>query len=304
MRYVDESRQELLISSPQFPALVLAHASWDKAPFHWHAGLELIYAKDCPVMVSLRERTLRLDPGNVFVVPPETMHAIRMMEGDPASTAPHALSVTLNPADMTSVFPNIMQAQRALDYQRCNQQGSRVLAGDCEDLYSLLVEDSPVRYLKANSRFYSLIAKLFGSFVSPDDLRGDSSTRDERTIALVHRYVQTRFMDPLTTTEVARHFGYSREYFSRFFKKYAGVSFREYVNELRLDAACEQLRDADVPIGQVGRMSGFASEKSFRQVFFRKFGCTPDQYRCNERKYADQGWSAEDWPAADLPAEE
>lgn len=30
MRYVDDSKQELLVSTTQFPALVIAHQSYDK----------------------------------------------------------------------------------------------------------------------------------------------------------------------------------------------------------------------------------------------------------------------------------
>lgn len=47
MRYVDDSKQELLVSTTQFPALVIAHQSYDKARYHWHSGLEVLYAKDC-----------------------------------------------------------------------------------------------------------------------------------------------------------------------------------------------------------------------------------------------------------------
>ena len=50
MRYVDDSKQELLVSTTQFPALVIAHQSYDKARYHWHSGLEVLYAKDCPIV--------------------------------------------------------------------------------------------------------------------------------------------------------------------------------------------------------------------------------------------------------------
>lgn len=48
MRYVDDSKQELLVSTMQFPALVIAHQSYDKARYHWHSGLEVLYSKTAP----------------------------------------------------------------------------------------------------------------------------------------------------------------------------------------------------------------------------------------------------------------
>ena len=291
MRYIDDSRQELLVSSPQFPALVLAHDSYDKAPFHWHPGLEVVYAKDCVVAVSLKERMARLAPGEAFVVPAGAMHAVRMLEDDDASSAPRALSVTINPADMASVFPGVMQAQRSIDYERCNRDGAQTLAGECDELYRRLAGNGPARYLAANAGFYALISTIFERYSSLDGLAAAGNGHDEQTVALIYRYVQTRFMEPITTTGVARHFGYSREYFSRFFKRYVGVSFREYVTELRLDVACERLRASDVPAGRIGRMAGFPNEKSFRQAFDRRFGCTPAQYRANEREPGAADWA-------------
>lgn len=286
MRYADASRQELLVSSPQFPALVLVHNTYDKAPFHWHPGFELLYAKDCPLTVSMGETVVYVKPGEVFLVPPSTMHAVNML--DDGAVSPRALSVTINPAEMVSVFPEILRVQQLVNYRDCNMHAS-VLSEESDTLYARLEQPSATRFLSANAAFYVLMTKIFDHFAVLHQMENDTD-REAQTISLIYRFIQNRFLGPLTTTEVARHFGYSREYFSRLFKKYTGVSCKEYITELRLRVACEQLRDSDVSVRQIADMSGFPNEKSLRQVFDRKFGCTPTQYRCNERQNPDRIW--------------
>lgn len=69
MRYVDGSKQELLVSTPQFPALIIAHQEYDSANYHGHSGLEVLYAKDCPVSIGLDGQISILQPGQTRVIP-------------------------------------------------------------------------------------------------------------------------------------------------------------------------------------------------------------------------------------------
>lgn len=95
MRYVDDSKQELLVSTTQFPALVIAHQSYDKARYHWHSGLEVLYAKDCPMSVVVNGAMTVLQPGQAHVIPPEAVHAVHMVKDEDRGTTPQALSVTV-----------------------------------------------------------------------------------------------------------------------------------------------------------------------------------------------------------------
>ena len=102
MRYVDDSKQELLVSTTQFPALVIAHQSYDKARYHWHSGLEVLYAKDCPMSVVVNGAMTVLQPGQAHVIPPEAVHAVHMVKDEDRGTTPQALSVTVNPVEMSA----------------------------------------------------------------------------------------------------------------------------------------------------------------------------------------------------------
>lgn len=278
MRYVDDSKQELLVSTMQFPALVIAHQSYDKARYHWHSGLEVLYAKDCPMSVVVNGAMTVLQPGQAYVIPPEAVHAVRMVKDEDRGTTPQALSVTVNPVEMSAFLPRILQAQRQVDYDRCNRHGGVAFAPLCDEIYDQLVGASQMKYVNANAAFFALMGRIFDDFMQSKAIDGPDDG-DSQSISLIYRYARDHFLSSITTSEAARHFGYSREYFSRLFKKYSGTSFMDYVNELRLKVACERLRMPDADIGQVGRVAGFPNERGFQAAFERKFGLTPGQWR-------------------------
>ena len=135
-----------------------------------------------------------------------------------------------------------------------------------------------MKYVNANAAFFALMGRIFDDFMQSKAIDGPDDG-DSQSISLIYRYARDHFLSSITTSEAARHFGYSREYFSRLFKKYSGTSFMDYVNELRLKVACERLRMPDADIGQVGRVAGFPNERGYQAAFERKFGLTPGQWR-------------------------
>ncbi|MCD8191022.1 MAG: helix-turn-helix transcriptional regulator, partial [Clostridiales bacterium] len=92
-------------------------------------------------------------------------------------------------------------------------------------------------------------------------------------------YLEENYQENLTTKTVSDYFGYSREYFCRLFKRHSNQTFKQYLTELRLNAALRQLRTTDHGVGQIGMDCGFPDEKTFFAAFKRRAGMTPSQYR-------------------------
>lgn len=308
MRYVDESRQELLVTSPRFPALIIAHQGLDSARFHWHPGMELLYARTGRLLVFTGNQSYTLHRGEYMLITPRSMHAVTMAvadDGDGGTVAenasvPQALSVTINPADMAAVYPQILQAQEHLAIDRANAERSDDIADQCERLFAALAGGDSTRFMAANAAFYALMDLIFVRYGTPEQDAIDGVEADDRTIAMVYQYVRGNYMGPLTTSRVARHFGYSREHFSRLFKKYTGSTFRDYLTEVRLLSVCDLLEATGMPVGKVGEVSGFPNEKSLRTFFARKFGCTPSEYRARSRRQGRYAWLDSDRPQADI----
>lgn len=97
-------------------------------------------------------------------------------------------------------------------------------------------------------------------------------------------YIQEHYRDEDICVElVAEQFHISVSYFSKLFNEYVGMTFPEFINDLRLRYAKEMLRaNPDINIKKVAEICGFSTTSYFSSQFKRKFGISPSAAR-NDR---------------------
>ena len=83
--------------------------------------------------------------------------------------------------------------------------------------------------------------------------------------------------------DVARAVNISKGYFSICFRDIVGMTFSDYVRDLKMRAAEEMLRQTGEPIYRIADMLGFQDEKYFSRVFREQKGMTPTDYRESAR---------------------
>lgn len=90
----------------------------------------------------------------------------------------------------------------------------------------------------------------------------------------------------LTINDVAQALGTNRTYLSDYLNHWLGTTFYEYVNAYRIRAVAEQLAQPSctLTIEAVAESCGFNSVSTFRRVFIRRYGCTPNQYKLNPQR--------------------
>ena len=74
----------------------------------------------------------------------------------------------------------------------------------------------------------------------------------------------------------------SPSHFMRWFKQMTGSSFISYLNERRLAAAAERLRQSEDSILSIAEAVGFETLSNFNQQFKKRYGVTPRDYRRGE----------------------
>lgn len=285
MQYVKGTNQELLTTSPQFPALVIAHQGFDKARLHWHEGFEVVYVRRCRATVMKGTQRSMHHAGDVVLIPPCCLHSIELIQDlQQPSAVPQALSVTISPTELLPSYPYITQIQQQLDYDYIGEKDHQQLLKCCEQMFAALISGKQTRFLEANSWFYTMLTNVFDyakplAAANQEDTEDETILQDGRVIRRIRHYVQRHYREPLSTAQVSQKFGYSREHFSRIFSKYSGVTFKDYVTRVRLLAACDLLTNTDMPINQIVRESGFPSSQTMRGSFDREFACTPSEYR-------------------------
>ncbi|WP_120512357.1 AraC family transcriptional regulator [Photobacterium salinisoli] len=92
-------------------------------------------------------------------------------------------------------------------------------------------------------------------------------------------YIHTHLDQPLSVVELAEQSCWSRWQLQRVFNSETGLTLAQYVRELKLSRAAEQLLSSNERILDIALACGFNSEISFIRAFRQMFGCSPGSYK-------------------------
>lgn len=92
-------------------------------------------------------------------------------------------------------------------------------------------------------------------------------------------YIKLNYSEKISIKEIADQLYLSPNYLSELFKKHTGKTISEYLTEYRLEKACQLLDHAEYRVGDVSGMIGIHDGRYFSNMFKKKYGMTPTEYR-------------------------
>ncbi|NLY19113.1 MAG: AraC family transcriptional regulator [Clostridiaceae bacterium] len=95
----------------------------------------------------------------------------------------------------------------------------------------------------------------------------------------VKDYIEKVYMKEISLDTVADHFKYNSSYFCKIFKEKLGVTFWEYVAQVRVDKSKKLLVDLDDTIEQIAEKVGYNNRFSYIRAFKKYTSLTPGEYR-------------------------
>ncbi len=99
-------------------------------------------------------------------------------------------------------------------------------------------------------------------------------------------YLNSHFNENITIESVAAMVHLSSSQFQRRFRALFQTSPIQYLLQLRIDSACQQLQRTDSSIGSIALENGFYDQSAFCRQFQKRVGLTPRQYRTRFGKNA------------------
>jgi AraC-like DNA-binding protein len=109
------------------------------------------------------------------------------------------------------------------------------------------------------------------------------SSRDERRVTAVVRYLEERFAEPCELGQLARLAGLSPFHFLRIFRATTGLTPHQHLLRTRLRAAAAALAATSVPVTEIALACGFEDLSNFIRSFRVEYGLTPARYRTRQK---------------------
>lgn len=114
-------------------------------------------------------------------------------------------------------------------------------------------------------------------------LHEKSNTTNSKFMRSVTNMMKERMGDNITLKDFAKHFPFSPSYFGFLIKEKSGHTFNELLVQLRMERACELLKEPGIKIYEVADRVGYRYLPYFSRQFKEKFGITPLEYRKKEQ---------------------
>ena len=96
----------------------------------------------------------------------------------------------------------------------------------------------------------------------------------------IRNSLNTKYRDPqLSLSSIAAEFSMNESYLSYFFKENAGTNFSAYIENIRIEKACELLSSRNIAVNDISAHVGYNSDQSFRRSFKRLKGISPTEYK-------------------------
>ncbi len=252
-------------------------------PMHWHEELEILYPLNGIMDISIEGKKYQVNKKHLTVIRPAKVHSTYSYDRTAMFLEIHVLRKSLE-----TYLPDIALYKIHCSPDMVNDKNFSQYRKICElleDLTRLYIRDEPAYVIEAEGIVLQVLAHLlrhFSEYAVASDTDMDILTMER--IRSIITYVQEHFRDPISLAQAASHIGLGREYFCRFFKKNMGMSFLDYVNEVRLSHVYHDLQYTEAPIGTIMEANGFTNQKLFNRSFKQLYHHTPSELRHTSNK--------------------
>ena len=260
---------------------------------HFHQNLEMVYLLSGSAGVKEDESTSILTEGNFVLFNANKKHAVRMEQDALMAVFVidfMALSEIIGNSQLLFWCNTMIDKNEAY--------GSLKLVMD--QILNCYFEQEKEGALYLNSLYYKLLYILAGNFmIKADDTRlGAMGNQDDTRIYEIQTYVQSNYKKQISLGDLARKLYLSNAYLSKYIKKHFGLSFLEYLNNIRLFHAVDDLLYTEKKIIRVALDNGFPSTASFNRAFKDSYNITPSEYRSkihrDKKDHPSEGESGEE----------
>lgn len=229
---------------------------------HWHPGFELLYVFGGEAEQTVGSSRFPFRVGDTLLIPPGMVHATRATQAD------SYIGVT----------------QFNYDKALTGYYLPREAGAGMDRLFSHMQEESVLRNPGWRMIVQGILFEVMGLLERyGEPLLHETAASEEGQ--RLEEYLRLNLTKDLSLQSAAAFAGYSPTYFSRYFSHLMGMPFKQYVDRMKMQAACGMLADG-LGVAAVASTLGYETASSFCRAFKRMTGQTPSEYQ-NEGQEMD-----------------
>lgn len=250
----------------------------DHFQLHQHSYVEIFFVKKGHIRITTKNINFFLDEGHICFIDSNTIHSI-----DQTFSFNEILIIQIS-TEPDSIFHSLQKYK--IDFQAylsdlfnstlplCEFQNT--LNNICKEFtqksagYENMILSYIHKFIALHFRYNYLIPKTQEDFLSSTNLQRFSQ---------IISYIENNYTKQLTLKSLSQDLNMNYYYVSHLFKNTAGISFQNYLNNLRLDKALTFFPNSALNLTCISYNVGFPNIKAFTLAFKKKYGFLPSEYR-------------------------
>ena len=254
-------------------------------PHHWHDEWEFIYVEEGELLIHTNGYEHHAKKGEVYFINSQDIHQISSLT---TISSHHAIVFDPkiirfewhDPCQQKYINPLIAGKIKYLFHVNDHSTAKASIIRDFKDAvtaYHGLNDSWPIT---VKSSLLKIIATLINHDLLLHPVTPPKQDNEKAmTAKTAMTYIHENYTEKLTLDQLANSVNLSPQYFCKFFKSTFGKTAVEYINEYRIEKACQLLKQTDDKIIDIAFSVGFDNFSYFIRKFKSLKNMTPSTYR-------------------------
>jgi len=270
----------------QFETLVIDEFEEEKfhLPEHSHTYYEIIYIKKGCGVHHLNKNLLPYKAGDLFVLSPDDEHYFDIKK----STRFVFIKFTdnyFNSNKKLSCDEFLLNTPENFMRDKLLKETVLKLDDPCRTILKNTIENITAYNCKIDIStsaivFYQILS-IFGLIketMRSQNLQMNGNYIDHEQIT---SYIHQNIYNPklVQIKAIAEHFNIAQTYFSAYFKRSFSITYRDYINNLRLKLIEKRISNNHMPIKQIAYEFGFTDESHLSNYFKKRKNINPSEFK-------------------------
>ncbi|MDR2976419.1 MAG: AraC family transcriptional regulator [Streptococcaceae bacterium] len=238
---------------------------------HLHFDTEILYVIEGEGIVYTQQTEYKLYPGQIMVFNSCQMHEFRS----------NAIYLILQLPLTSFAFSYPVLDAVFFDSKPVDIPKNSLYLQHLFQAAKSYFEDSPHQPLKTIGMTYLVLNDLLD--LAQFDILNNSQKNKlldlQKRFQRISATIQENFVNGISLQELADQEGFSKTYFSHFFKKNFGISFQAYMDNIRCEYGRTLLLTTRENLLNVTNLCGFCDVRTFNKSFAKRYGCSPKDFR-------------------------
>lgn len=246
---------------------------------HYHQNPEVFYVLTGELKVQIDETTFLMKQGDIILINANKRHTMNGNEellGARFEIDFHLLAEYME--SMQLLFWCNSVADKNAAYADLREVFDHILSRYFEKDEKSALDLQALYFQAAHILTSNFLVKADDTRLNMDDLQ------DRQRVRRIQNYIQANYQSQISLNNLSDQLYLSNAYLSKYVKKHLGLTFMEYLNNVRLFHAVDELLYTKKNMTHIALDNGFPTSAAFTKAFRDIYGEAPSEYRRKMRE--------------------